>query len=545
MRFNIPKSVRRGIQMLKKIVQNNRQAFFLNFIIIFLSISIVYLGVTLFFQSASNKLKQVEIRAAEESLVNTEQYFVTYKVNRLVSDLAFVSDTLNEYFPNGGDFSDVQKIWLAFSNRRKVYDQIRYLDLDGNETIRVNYLPQGAYVVAPDDLQNKKDRFYFQETLPLDKNQVYISPLDLNIENNQIEQPLKPVIRLGTPFYGADGEKSGIVILNYSASDILSQVKTIAATSNGSVYLLNEDGYWLYNQTAPEKEWAFMYDATSGVSFAAEYPQEWNILLGGDSGTFSTENGLFCYAKLLTQDIFQSSESDISLSCETGAWYIVACVPASSQEGAYFADGFGDLLKQVLQQYYLFYFIILVFSAILSVFIVSNRSKSEQVRFFSEYDVMTNTYNRHAGILKLTALSKALSKNNCVTSVCFLDVNGLKEVNDSLGHEVGDELLITVANTIRNNIRADDFVVRLGGDEFLIVFTGIGTDLAEQAWGRIVSEFDSINQAGGRRYAVSVSHGIQTISCGADQGLDAVLHQADTKMYEEKKRLKRKVQIIR
>ena len=531
--------------MLKKLIRENRRAFFLNFIIIFLSISVVYLGVTLFFQSESNRLKQVEIRTAEESIVNTEKYFITYKINRLVSDLQFTSDTLSSYFPDDGDFSDVQNIWLAFSNRRGIYDQIRYLNRNGDEIVRINFRSHAAYVVAPDELQNKKSRYFFLQTLPLGEKQVYISPLYLNIENNQIEQPLNPVIRLGAPFFDADGQKNGIVVLNYAANDMLSQIKTIASASNGDVFLLNTEGYWLYNKTSPEKEWAFMYGAASSVSFAAEYPEEWSVLQNGDSGTFHTTNGFFSYTKLQSENLFQSDENHVSLSCETGSWYIVAFIPSSSAEGIYFQDSYRDLLIQVLQRYYAFYLIILFFSAVFSVFIVSNRSKSEQVKFFSEYDVMTGALNRHAGIVRLSALYKALAKNNCMTSVCFLDVNGLKEVNDSLGHEAGDELLITVANVIRSGIRADDFVIRLGGDEFLIVFTRIGEELAEQAWKRIVAAFDSINQTENRRYVISVSHGIETLSCSVNPGLDLVLHQADTKMYEEKKRIKGTLRIIR
>ena len=86
---------------------------------------------------------------------------------------------------------------------------------------------------------------------------------------------------------------------------------------------------------------------------------------------------------------------------------------------------------------------------------------------------------------------------------------------------------------------------RLGGDEFVIVFAGVDEILAEQAWERIVAAFDAINQTENRPYVVSVSHGIQEINCGVDRMLDSILQQADEKMYEEKRKIKSSIRILR
>jgi diguanylate cyclase (GGDEF)-like protein len=204
-----------------------------------------------------------------------------------------------------------------------------------------------------------------------------------------------------------------------------------------------------------------------------------------------------------------------------------------------------DLAGASLRQNYLIYALAILFSAVLAGFITSSRTKSKEVKFFSEYDVMTNALNRHSGIDKLSDAYKSLSKSNCNMSICFLDINGLKEINDTLGHEAGDELIITVAKTIRSVIRSNDFLVRLGGDEFLIALQGVDEDRAEEVWSRIVSEFDNINNTEHRKYLISVSHGIKTLSCNLNQVLDNVLHQADVKMYDEKRRIKANLQIIR
>ena len=517
----------------------------LSFLISFFTISIVTTGFLLMFLSQSNRSRQSELESASKSSIDTLSYFITYKINRLTFDLEFISDIMRDHYPADNDFSDIESILLAYSNRRNVFDQIRYLNLDGDEMIRINYDPNGAYVVPQKELQNKYDRYYFQSTVSLEPNHVYISPLDLNIENNQIETPYKPIIRLGMPFFNASGEKTGIIVLNYSANDILNQIQTIATSNVGYVFLLNQEGYWLYNQSDSSKEWAFIFDPESGVSFGSEYPEEWNTIQSNASGNFTTKNGSFSYAHLLSGEAFTNETTSCTIISQTGTWYVVNFIPSNSPEWRYFQNQIGDLLLYIVQKYYVFYFVFLGISAILAMLFTGNRMKKEQVQYYSEYDVMTNSYNRNAGIQRLNSLYKNLSKNNCMTSLCFLDVNGLKEVNDVLGHEAGDELLITVANTIRSRIRADDFMIRFGGDEFVVVFSGVAPEQAEQVWERIVEAFEEINRTDNREYVISVSHGIQEISCAADQSLDTVLHQADEKMYEEKRDIKSRVQIIR
>lgn len=530
--------------MSKKANESCLRAFLLSLLISFFSISIVSTAILSMFLSQSNRSRQNELRTTEENAVNTISYFITYKINRLTSDLEFVTNMLRDHYQHASDYSDVASIWLDYSSCRTVYDQIRYIDMNGNEIIRVNHGENGAYLVPMNELQNKKEYDYFQSTMLLDRNQVFVSALDLNVENNRIEQPQKPMIRLGTPFFNAAGQKAGIVILNYSAHDILQQVQAIATSMDGSVSLLNADGYWLFCEADNSKEWAFQLNPGSGVDFASEYPQEWSAIQSGLSNTIQTKNGFFHFTRLSCSDILQSAADASTVLSQVGDWYIVSSIPSTSPEWHYFNNQIDDLLLYIAKRYYVFYLVFIGISLITAFLFVSNQSKKEQVKYYSEFDAMTNSYNRSAGIRRLNAMQKNLAKNNCVVSICFLDVNGLKRVNDVLGHEAGDELLVTVASTVRRNIRSNDFMIRLGGDEFVIVFAGMDTALSEQVWARIAASFESINRTEHRPYVVSVSHGIQEMGCGATLSLDDILHLADEKMYEEKRRIKSSLDVI-
>jgi diguanylate cyclase (GGDEF)-like protein len=84
--------------------------------------------------------------------------------------------------------------------------------------------------------------------------------------------------------------------------------------------------------------------------------------------------------------------------------------------------------------------------------------------------------------------ANALEKKRNLT-LCFMDLNGLKEVNDKLGHANGDEMLITIVRAIMQEIRQSDFVVRMGGDEFLVVLPDANIEQGEIVWQRIQKRY--------------------------------------------------------
>ena len=118
-------------------------------------------------------------------------------------------------------------------------------------------------------------------------------------------------------------------------------------------------------------------------------------------------------------------------------------------------------------------------------------------------------------------------------------------MNDKLGHDKGDELIITVSNVINESIRDEDFLIRMGGDEFLIVLDNANINEAESIWGRVVSIFDGINQNEDRPYVISVSHGLVELDVRKDKDIDALIKIADEKMYSEKRKIKVDLRIIK
>ena len=510
----------------------------------FFILSLAFFVVTLVIQINADMAEKDKIMTQEKQLVDVEKTIISNKVNRLATDLLYVTDVLELGDNSRSDYSTVEDHWLAFSNRKMIYDQIRFIDVDGNEVIRVNYSDTGATLADSDDLQNKADRYYFTETIGLEQDQIYFSKLDLNMENDQIEQPIKPMIRLATPYFGPRGQLEGIVVLNYSAADMLSQVEKIASTSRGRIFMLNADGYWLYNSADTSKAWSFMDEKRLNESFKNDFPDIWQTIQTEKSGALISDSGVFNYTNILTVDELELN-SDHSLVLGLGDWTIVSYIPRDTAEGKLLTASLFDTILLVLKDNLFAYFLIFALAVFLGVLLTINKLKNDEIKYFSEYDAMTGIYNRRTGFEKLAQLYKSTAKNKSEISVCFIDINGLKDVNDYLGHDVGDELILTITTGIKNNIRENDFVARLGGDEFLIIFEGLDEAGAEVVWQRIVAEFAQINDTENRRYLVSASHGIETISGGSNEYIDMIINQADEKMYREKKIIKKDLKIIR
>jgi diguanylate cyclase (GGDEF)-like protein len=133
------------------------------------------------------------------------------------------------------------------------------------------------------------------------------------------------------------------------------------------------------------------------------------------------------------------------------------------------------------------------------------------------------------------ALARA-QRDKSQVSLLFIDLDRFKHINDSQGHEVGDQVLRIVANRLDDQLRADDFVARLGGDEFAVILTHPPASRAASRVARKLNEVLAESfKLGQRRYAIGASIGI---SVYPDDGLDAntLLRQADLAMYQAKQR---------
>ena len=130
--------------------------------------------------------------------------------------------------------------------------QIRFIGADGRELVRVDRHREVATVMPAERLQDKSDRYYFSETMLRPQGNLYLSPLDLNVEHGMVELPERPVIRVATPIGDGTGVKDGVLIINLHADILLAQVEQMAKARSGTAYLFDRSGHFL-SRTAGER----------------------------------------------------------------------------------------------------------------------------------------------------------------------------------------------------------------------------------------------------------------------------------------------------
>lgn len=222
--------------------------------------------------------------------------------------------------------------FLALAAETDRYVQLRYLDKDGHELVRVNYNEGEGVVVPSAQLQDNHDRSYVDETLKLAVGEIYVSPMELNIERGQVERPYKPVIRFGTPVFDSAGVRKGMVLLDYAGTKL--QRRFREAMEGGdphSAMLLNQDGYWL-SSPEPEDEWGYALGRPDRT-FARALPEVWRALVANNRGTVRTDAGLFVYTTVypLAHGAHSAGNGErtrpIASSTQNYYWKLVSFVP--------------------------------------------------------------------------------------------------------------------------------------------------------------------------------------------------------------------------
>jgi diguanylate cyclase len=243
------------------------------------------------------------IKKEEASTVatGTESLKVThFKVVNLMSSIVGDLNTLANsselgsylYEETISNRSALEERWVEFSSSRTLYDQIRFIDGTGREIVRVNNKQGQAAAVPAEQLQDKSSRYYFKDSIALGKGEVFVSALDLNKEQGKVEEPYKPMLRLGLPVFDNDGSKSGIVLVNVFAQEILDLVQREINRPPFEAMMLNADGFWLLAHE-PEDAWSFMFDGA--WSFPARHPKVWTAINKQSSGGMHNLEGLFLF----------------------------------------------------------------------------------------------------------------------------------------------------------------------------------------------------------------------------------------------------------
>jgi diguanylate cyclase (GGDEF)-like protein/PAS domain S-box-containing protein len=158
-------------------------------------------------------------------------------------------------------------------------------------------------------------------------------------------------------------------------------------------------------------------------------------------------------------------------------------------------------------------------------------------------DRMTGMLNRFEG---LETLRLELQRNETIKSslsISYVDMDGLKYVNDHLGHSEGDRMILALASGIQSCVRNTDYVSRLGGDEFLIIFPDCDLQKAEGVMARLQAYIDTLNHQGKVNMPLSFSYGIAVMDSGMSIPAEQLIRMADEQMYIQKRNKKDRAEL--
>ncbi len=164
-----------------------------------------------------------------------------------------------------------------------------------------------------------------------------------------------------------------------------------------------------------------------------------------------------------------------------------------------------------------------------------NLTISIENRRHSMIDALTNLYNRR-GFMELAEqqLRVAAQMNHSVL-VFFIDVDGLKRINDTYGHHEGDNMLVSLSQVLKGAFRESDLIARIGGDEFTVLTMNNVEDPHREFLGRLDSIVENRNRKTDRERALSISVGISKFNFSDSDCISGLIERADKDMYERRR----------
>lgn len=176
--------------------------------------------------------------------------------------------------------------------------------------------------------------------------------------------------------------------------------------------------------------------------------------------------------------------------------------------------------------------------AVFGIDITERREMEKKLEAIAFSDQLTGLYNRR-GFINVAERQIKLSKRSKQRLLLFFaDLDGMKWINDTLGHEYGDKALVTAARILAKTFRESDIVSRIGGDEFAILAIDADEKIAERLLARLQRLIRYVNAKKNREYDFSISIGYAVFDPLRHDSLDELMSRADMRMYEDKKNKK-------
>ncbi len=428
---------------------------------------------------------------------------------------------------------------VSFMEEKRFYEQLRYIDETGHEVYRVDLYDWKARVTPDYALQDKSASPYFQAAMKLAPEEVFVSMFDLNMEHGIVQVPYDPVIRFCVAVFDHSGRRRGVVVVNFRGDRLLDLISEVKGPSSFHPLLMDRNGYFLVGRS-PQEEWGFMFPDRKQCRLQTDYPDVWEDMQRGGTGQFVRHGYLFTFAR--ARPLPPGAVSDTAYRNDPpGAehrelapddyWFILASL---LPETAFYAHA-GSLVRHEWEIAATLLLVVALASLAIARALMRLWRNRQAILHLATHDTLTGLPNRAVLMQDIAEARLDAIRYQRSFALLFIDLDGFKPINDTYGHETGDELLRQVAQRFRQAVRSSDTVARLGGDEFVILLENVSRpEDAEAVRSKVKDALAPPFQLGKQTCMVGASIGIATLNLDRPESADDLLHLADQAMYEVK-----------
>ncbi len=396
------------------------------------------------------------------------------------------------------------------------YRALRIYNLEGVPILGQEFSPRDGMTPLSQELLNDEGSSLFLEKLAQeDRQKIYIA-----LRTSPYEKGGEGIIQSGKVIQNAEGQDIGFLTIDFLVSSIWAQDKVNVFSSNSPLRLGPIKRY------SVNKEGRVTLGGAPGRSLKEDNPRLWAAMEEKLSGSLEDRRASYAYVLL-----------DLAEYIPPELWNRVGLGTAQIFYMVYeFDKTLLDTVGERVQESHFLAFMVFLFmtSFILAhlfswLFEKGHRRKIRLVRS-SRLDEMTNCLNRATGLRELREAIEVPP-----LSLILIDLDNLKGVNDNYGHLAGDKYILAVVSMVRTVLRQGDSMIRLGGDEFLLILPGCAYPAAQMVRSRIAVREDRLNQEKRFPYPISVSCGVYEVPPDEKRSTTLILDEVDKLMYEEKR----------
>lgn len=248
---------------------------------------------TLRAQTLAHLQQEVAARAAGIQLF-FDQVAAELRFLANMSNVAILFDALDagDEAQRAERVAAITRNYVRLSELHPYIYQMRILNAHGREQVRVEKRAGEVVVVPSALLQDKSQRYYVRDALTRKPGELYVSPLDLNEEFGQVEQPERPVVRVATVITGPDGRIRGLIIVNLHAQILLEPLQQMVRDRDGTAYLFDRSGHYLFRSSGHQSGSAMQPVSALTNQFGQKALSE---LLGTGAGTVKTAESIVAH----------------------------------------------------------------------------------------------------------------------------------------------------------------------------------------------------------------------------------------------------------